>query len=311
MLLYNISLSGGYMRLTKVILTSLIVLAPQLIQAKEIKLLTSIKPLQLIATAIQQDIAQPDVLVPVGTSPHHYALRPNDLQRINNADLFYWIGPDMEIFLTKTIKNRTNETVAIETLPEIQLKHFSDNPEQHDNHDHEHGAGQVDPHLWLSPKNANIVASKMVEDLIKLDPENMQKYQQNLKLFQEQLNKTDKQIKTQLSQIKLKPYFVVHETYDYFENHYGIQHDGVFSLNSSILPGIRQITEMKERLKKTGESCIFYEPPIKPKLINTLSQGLNVNSYMLDAMGAEITVNSNGYPNLLLEIANQLQQCKQ
>lgn len=299
------------MRLIKVILTSLIVLVPQVMHAKEIKVLTSIKPLQLIAAAIQQDIAQPDVLLPIGTSPHHYALRPNDLERIQNADLFYWVGPDMEIFLTKTIQNRTKETIAIETLPNIQLKHFSKNPEQHDSHDHEHEAGQIDPHLWLAPENANVIATKMTTDLIALDPKNKQKYQQNLQSFKDQLNKTDQQIKAQLNQIKLKPYFVVHETYDYFENHYGIQHEGVFSINSNIIPGIKQITEMKERLKKAGDSCIFYEPPTKPKLIDTLSSGLTVNSYMLDAMGAEIAVDNKGYPNLLLEIANQLQQCKQ
>lgn len=311
MLLYNISLLGGYMRRIKQLVTLLILLIPILTQAKEIKVLTSIKPLQLIATAIQENIAKPGVLVPIGTSAHHYALRPNDLERLNSADLFYWIGPDMEIFLTKTIQNRTKDTVAIEQLPNIQLKHFSNNKEQHDSHDHEHSAGQVDPHLWLNPTNANLIAIKMAEDLSRLDPENQQKYQQNLKAFQKQLKKTDQQIKTTLSNIKLKPYFVVHETYDYFENYFGIQHDGVFSINSNILPGIKQITEMKARLKETGESCIFYEPPTKPKLIDTLSNGLSVNSYMLDAMGAEIPINSEGYPQLLLEITNQLQQCKQ
>lgn len=299
------------MRLIKLLLTSFILLVPALTQAQEVKLLTSIKPLQLIAAAIQQDIAQPDVLVPIGTSAHHYALRPNDLQRINDADLFYWIGPDMEIFLNKTINNRKKDSVAIEKLPNIQLKHFSHDNEQHDSHDHEHSAGQIDPHLWLSPINANLIATKMTEDLSKLDPQNKQKYQDNLKAFQQQLHQADQHIKTQLSQTKLKPYFVVHETYDYFENHYGLQHKGVFSINSNTIPGVKQITEMKERLKQTGDSCIFYEPPTKPKLIDTLSSGLNINSYMLDAMGAEIPVTNQGYPQLLLTIANQLQQCKQ
>ena len=68
---------------------------------------------------------------------------------------------------------------------------------------------------------------------------------------------------------------------------------------------------MKKRLAKAGDSCIFYEPPVKPKLADTLTQGLPVSVYMLDAMGAEIAMNNQGYPKLLVSLAEQLQACKQ
>ncbi|HAC68916.1 MAG TPA: zinc ABC transporter substrate-binding protein, partial [Pseudomonas sp.] len=62
----------------------------------EVKVLTSIKPLQLIAAAIQDGAGQPAVLLPPGASPHHYALRPSDLRQVREANLVYWIGPDLE-----------------------------------------------------------------------------------------------------------------------------------------------------------------------------------------------------------------------
>lgn len=153
-------------------------------QAKEIKLLTSIKPLQLIAAAVQNGINQPDVLLPLGASAHHYSLKPNDLQRIQDADLFYWIGPNMEVFLTKTLQTRTKPSVAIQELANIQLRHFSEGHEEHDDNDHQHQAGSLDPHLWLNPTNAITIATKITEDLSKLDPSNKDRYKTNLVEFQ-------------------------------------------------------------------------------------------------------------------------------
>lgn len=298
------------MRLNKLIITGFAILTTNLVYAKNITVLTSIKPIQLIATAIQEGVNTPDVLIPTGASAHHYSLRPNDIQKIQKADLFYWIGPDMEIFLTKTIQARSNETTAIQALPGIKLNHFSQNQLEHDEHDHEHQAGQIDPHLWLSPENANVIAIKIAKDLIKLDPKNEIQYQQNLKSFQVALNNTDQNIRNELKKINLAPFFVTHETYDYFENTYGIKHSGVFSLNSSVQPGIKQIAEMKDNLKNVGLSCIFYEPPVKPKLIDTLVDGLPISSYELDAMGTNIPVTAQGYPALLNQLAKQLLECK-
>ena len=75
----------------------------------EVKVLTSIKPLQLIAAAVQEGVAIPEVLLPPGASPHNYALRPSDVRRVQSVDLLYWIGPDMESFLPRVLKGRTRQ----------------------------------------------------------------------------------------------------------------------------------------------------------------------------------------------------------
>ncbi|MEA9979112.1 zinc ABC transporter substrate-binding protein, partial [Pseudomonas sp. RTS4] len=60
----------------------------------DVRVLTSIKPLQLIAAAVQDGVGKPEVLLPPGASPHNYALRPSDVRRVGDVDLLYWIGPD-------------------------------------------------------------------------------------------------------------------------------------------------------------------------------------------------------------------------
>ena len=65
---------------------SLLVISP--VRA-EVNVLTSIKPLQLIAAAVQDGVGKPEVLLPPGASPHNYALRPSDVRRVQSADLLY------------------------------------------------------------------------------------------------------------------------------------------------------------------------------------------------------------------------------
>lgn len=101
----------------------------------QVQILTSIKPLQLIAAAIQDGQGEPQVLLPPGASPHYFVLRPSDAKRLDNADLFYWIGPDLENFLPRLLKQRSQPSVAAQDLPDLHLQYFA---EAHA-HDHDHG----------------------------------------------------------------------------------------------------------------------------------------------------------------------------
>jgi hypothetical protein len=92
----------------------------------EVRLLTSIKPLQLIAAAVQDDLGSPEVLLPPGASPHHYALRPSDVRRVREADLLYWVGPDLESFLPRVLVGRAKPAVATQDLAGLHLRHFGD-----------------------------------------------------------------------------------------------------------------------------------------------------------------------------------------
>ena len=146
----------------------------------EVKVLTSIKPLQLIAAAVQDGVAVPEVLLPPGASPHNYALRPSDVRRVQSADLLYWIGPDMEGFMPRVIKTRTLPSVSIPTLPTLKLRHFAEDSQSHEEdgaeHDHDHRPGTLDAHLWLDPANARVIAAKMAADLSQKDPANVARY---------------------------------------------------------------------------------------------------------------------------------------
>jgi zinc transport system substrate-binding protein len=312
----------------------------------EIEVLTSIKPLQLIAAAVQDGVGKPAVLLPPGASPHHYAMRPSDVRQIRSADLFYWIGPDMEGFLAPVLEGRKRPSVAIQSLPGLTLRHFGDAAGEHEaehdrhdehaheahgehsdqahdehddhaheaaadheEHDHAHRPGSLDAHLWLLPANAVTIAEGMAQDMAKADPANAERYRANLAAFKQRLDALDKRLSQRLSETRTKPFFVFHEAFDYFEAAYGIKHAGVFSAGGEAQPGARHVAAMRERLEQAGPSCVFYEPPVRPRLADSLIRGLPVKVTELDALGHGIDASADGYEQLIDNLGRSLAEC--
>ncbi|SFI91847.1 zinc transport system substrate-binding protein [Pseudomonas argentinensis] len=292
----------------------------------EVRVLTSIKPLQLIAAAVQDGVGEPEVLLPAGASPHHYALRPSDMRRVQEVDLLYWIGPDMESFMPRVLATREKPSVAVQSLPGMTLRHFGeehghDHDHDHDHgheaqaqaapdeHDHDHRPGSLDAHLWLSSANARVIAARMAADLAKADPANAARYQANLASFGKRLDALEPSLQAQLKPLADKPYFVFHEAFDYFEAAYGLKHVGVFSVASEVQPGARHVAAMRARLQEVGPSCVFSEPPLRPRLAETLTAGLPATLAELDAMGAAAPVSADGYQHMLQTLADGFSGC--
>ncbi|WP_263143729.1 zinc ABC transporter substrate-binding protein [Pseudomonas alcaligenes] len=278
----------------------------------EVRLLTSIKPLQLIAAAVQDGVGRPEVLLPPGASPHHYALRPSDVQRVRDVELFYWVGEDLEGFLGKPLAGRAKPSVAVQALPGLRLRRFEAGGEAHETqaeHDQDHRPGSLDAHLWLLPANARVIAARMAADLAAADPAHAARYQANLDAFGERLQRLDARLSGELRAVADKPYFVFHEAYDYFESAYGLRHAGVFSVLGEVQPGARHVAAMRERLQRAGPSCVFSEPPLRPRLAETLTAGLPVRLAELDAMGAALEPTADGYESLLDTLARDLAAC--
>lgn len=279
----------------------------------QVTVLTSIKPLQLIAAAVQEGVGTPDVLLPPGASPHHYALRPSDVRKVAAVDLVYWVGPDMEGFLPRVLQGRSKPTVAVQDLPGMHLRRFGEDSHSHadedDDHDHDHRPGSLDAHLWLSTVNARVIAQRMASDLASADPANAARYASNAAAFAKRLDALDTRLQARVAGIKGKPYFVFHEAFDYFEQAYGLQHAGVFAVAAEVQPGAQHVAAMRARLKEAGKTCVFSEPPMRPRLAETLTAGLPVKLAELDALGGFNDASATGYEQLLSKLGDDLVGC--
>jgi zinc transport system substrate-binding protein len=209
----------------------------------------------------------------------------------------------------------------VQELPGLQLRHFGQAPPagEHEHelaapsaageHDHDHRPGTLDAHLWLLPANAQVIAARMAADLSAADPANAPRYQANLQAFISRGQALDQRLKARVAPVLGKPYFVFHEAFDYFEAAYGLKHAGVFSVASEVQPGAQHVAQMRARLQAAGPTCVFSEPPVQPRLAQTLSAGLPVTLAELDAMGGQLPVSATAYEQLLTQLAEGLAGC--
>jgi len=116
----------------------------------QIKVVTSIKPIHSLASYLMDGVAKPDLIVDGYASPHGFALKPSHAKMLQNADLIFWVGEDLENFLEKPLKSIAKKAEKIE-LMEIKglnkLKFRERNIfDEHDDHGHDDHAKKEDDH---------------------------------------------------------------------------------------------------------------------------------------------------------------------
>ena len=146
-----------------------------------------------------------------------------------------------------------------------------------DQHDHDHRPGSLDAHLWLLPANALAIARKMAADLVVADPANAARFRPMSRRFADRLAALDQRLKSRLQRLAGKPYFVFHEAYDYFGRPLMASNMPAYSVCSvKYSQGAQHVAAMRERLQQAGPTCVFSEPPLLPRLAQTLTAGLPV-----------------------------------
>lgn len=286
-------------------------------QSQAQQVVTTIKPLQLIASAVMDGVAKPTQLLPDNASPHTFSLRPSDMQLITDAELIFWVGPDIEAFLIRPLQRTEAKIVQFYGSPDQEHEHdHEDNHDDgHDNHDHsqhehdEHHDHDHDAHIWLDPENAAEIAVQMTAALTQLMPENEAQLMQNLSAFKETLDELDQSIKAQLEPVKEKGFFVFHDAYGHFVGHYGLNQIGHFTVDPARQPGARHLAQIRQELDAGNAICVFSEPQFTSAVVETITRGTGVGHGVLDPLARDFEPSATAYFEYLQQLADAFSGC--
>jgi len=275
----------------------------------DVKVVTSIKPIHSLASYLMDGVGKPDLIVDGYASPHGFALKPSHAKMLQNADLIFWVGEDLENFLEKPLKSIAKKAEKIE-LMEIKglnkLKFRERNIfEGHDDHGHAHG--EYDPHIWLDPHNAEVMVEEIANQLAAIDPQNADAYKKNSKNAIDDIEKLIKETKKEMK--KGISYIVFHDAYQYFEKEFNVSALGALTLNTDVAPGAKQISEIKEIIEHENVKCLFSEPQFNPDIIKSIAKGTNVKVGVLDPLGANLENGKELYFKLIKDISSSLKKC--
>jgi zinc transport system substrate-binding protein len=322
------------MRNTTITLIATAIFSSSVAYASEgLNVVTSIKPIHSLVSAVMDGIGTPSLIVEGAGSPHTYALKPSQAKALQDADLVFWVGPAIESFLEKPIKEVASSahTITLSDAPGLIKIEFREggNFDSHDDHakhddhddhakhdDHDDHAkhddhGQFDMHMWLDPKNAKTIVNAIEEALIKADPLNIQAYKGNAVSVKRHLDKLITEVDAELGPVKGKPYVVFHDAYQYFENRFGMTSVGSITVSPEVLPGAKRVKVLREKIKSLNATCVFSEPQFEPKLIATVIENTSAGAGVLDPLGASINVGPEMYFTLIRNMSKSLKECLQ
>ena len=286
----------------------------------------STKPVHSLVSAVMGDTGSPTLLVKGAASPHTYSLRPSDAAALEGADVVFWTGHGMELFLGEALETLSTdatvvelaETPGIELLPVREGGAFEahshgdedhDHDHAHEEEGHDHAEGEGDMHFWLDPENAKLMVSAIAEALSAADPDNAAIYAANAEAEQARLDALTEELAATLAPVTGKPFLVFHDAYQYFETRFDLDVAGTVTVSPEAMPGAARIDELRAKVAELGATCVFAEPNFEPAIVGTIVEGTAAKAGVLDPEGASLTEGPDLYHQLLRGIATGLVDC--
>ena len=291
--------------------------------ASDLKVVVSIKPFHSLVSTVMQGVSEPALLLNGNNSPHTYSLRPSAAVKLQNADLVFWGGENLEGFLAKPIHSLAAgaRVVSFEDTPGLilwpvrsvkewqKLDPDSENDQDHLKKQEIHRLPGNDPHIWLDPLNAQKITQNLVQILSEFDPENAQTYHSNGKKTILRLSDLNIQLETKMSSVSSKSYIVFHDAYQYFEKRYQLNPIASVTASSGTSISVGRLIDIRKKIKIKKVLCIFTEPQFSSKLVKTVISGTAVIKGILDPIGTNISPGPEMYFTLLNNISHSISTC--
>jgi len=282
----------------------------------EVKVVATIKPIHSLVAGVMDGLGSPSLIVDGSNSPHNFSLKPSHAKMIEDAEIIFWVGEDLETFMIKSLESIANNAtkVSFMDLDNItKLKFKEENilevegyDDDHDDHD-DHADGEFDAHIWLDPKNAIEIVNEIAKTLSLKDPNNKNVYYSNAEKLNHSLNELIKKINLSIN--KDARFIVFHDAYQYFEKRFDVSSAGALILNEEALPSAKKVSEIHKIIKKQNINCIISEPQFNPNIIKSIAQDSSILTGSFDPLGSNFDTNKNLYFEMILSLSNSLKDC--
>jgi zinc transport system substrate-binding protein len=274
-------------------------------------IVVTIKPLYSLVAQLTEGITTPELLMSETQSPHHYSMRPSERRLLSAASMIVWIGPSMEANLSKIIQQQKQAMVVTAMQAENLRLLNKRQKHSHDEDAHQPEAGaepdKLDPHIWLSINNAIAISRQVYEQLTKQDPQNAERYRQNLQHLLGKIELTARFIDSTL-QHRDKPFITFHDAFQYFEDENRLSYANSISFDEETGTSLKHVRRIKARMDEHHIQCIVYQEP-KPAIIDALSRQSTVTTTALDPLGLQAENDREAWFALMRQLAIGFNRC--
>lgn len=251
----------------------------------------SIAPLADLVAGVMDGVTAPKLLLRGNGSPHHYHLKPSDASMLHQAQLIFWLGPELEAFLPRILANlpESNKNYALLEL-KTKLLFLESTALIKGKLSKTVKPGTttqaIDPHVWLNPENASKLVQQVSEILSAFDPAHAHQYQSNRDKLQRQLQQLKQELQHRLEPLKAQSFLSHHAGYQYFTQAFGLKAIPSILAPHSHHASAKRLTEVDQYLQQASVNCIFIEPQLSKKMAVSIARRFELPLITIDALGS-------------------------
>ena len=245
---------------------------------------------------IAGDKAEITMLLPPGSESHSYEPTPQDIIKIQNCDVFVYVGGDSDTWVREVLDSMDMGKMKIITLMDCVdvveeeivegmedghgHSYGEENEHEEDSHEHE-----TDEHVWTSPKNAKIIVQKISEALCGTDPINAVLYKQNADAYISQLDELDAKFQAVVDNaVRRTLVFGDRFPFRYFADAYGLAYFAAFpGCSAETEASAATVAFLIDKIKTEGIPVVFHVELSNRKMANTIGEETGARVLLLHA----------------------------
>jgi len=250
----------------------------------------TILPQAEFAESIGGDRINVTVMVSPGTSPHTTELTPSQMTEVAKARMYAKVGSGVEFELAymDKIKDVNKNMLIVDCSEGIELIGSVDPDEPGD-----------DPHIWLSPANAEIMVQNICDGLVQIDPNNKTYYERNRDTYLEKLDSLDEEIKVKLENVQNRAFIVFHPSWGYFARDYNLEQIPIEIGGKE--PSAQDVSQIIEEAKSRNIKIIFASPQFNPQMAEVIAHEIGGNVVSIDQLAKDYISNLQIVSNEMVE----------
>ncbi|WP_413407982.1 metal ABC transporter solute-binding protein, Zn/Mn family [Paenibacillus amylolyticus] len=285
----------------------------------KVNVVTTFYPVYAFTTAIGGEDANVINLLPTGVEPHDWTPKSQDIVNTSKAQLFFYNGAGLEGWVPNFLKSLNSDTqvksVAVSDGVKLLTAEGDDGHGHGEEHEDEHADEHtdeatsedvadhhIDPHTWVSPKSAMIMAENIKNSLVEADPDHKAGYEQRYEELRTKLETLDQRFTDELANVPNNEIVVSHQAFGYLARDYGLTQHAIMGLSPDAEPTGQDIVKLAKLVKDEGIKYIFFEELVSDKLAKTLASEAGVETMVLnpvEGLTKEQATNGDDYFTLM------------
>ncbi len=263
------------------------------------RVVATIKPIHSLLSGLMKDVGKPVLLMKGTQSPFDFQPDKDTQRQLQQADLVFWVGPELEKPLQSTISKLPEHVRVVELLADQDLKILPSrsNPKQRN------------PFFWMDDRNAIILLDVLTDALIEADPGRSHIYSRNRLRMLKPLKRIDREYEYGYRGLQSGTGAEYFDSLYYFEQAYALKIAGHVATTPWDPVDAGELLKLRSKMVEFQANCLFLDRGMPAKNVDLLTAGLDLSTGTLDPLGLDLPSGEDLYLKLMRHSTDVIKQC--